>query len=109
MFFSKPQPIALPTDVPSISEKEPLVEPEFAAPPNPPRPKKSKFKKALVIIVHFILLSVFFRWISHKIHHYKHRHDNPYHAPHDSDIFEHHNGHFVRYCIKFLKVVVYLF
>jgi hypothetical protein len=97
-YFSKAQPIALPTTVtPSISEKEPLVEPEFAAPPNPPHPKKSKFRKALFIIVHFFLLFVFFRWISRKIHHHKHLCHHP-HPPHAHDIFEYHDG--VRYCIR---------
>jgi hypothetical protein len=84
--YIKSQPIALPlTDEPYTSEKQPLVDSELAAQPPTHRPKKSKFKKALIIILHLFLITAFIRWVSHKIHRHHHGHgphDDPPHRKH---------------------------
>jgi hypothetical protein len=83
-YFSKRQPIALPTTTtvepyPS-DEKDPLVGSELAAEPlatHPPAPRspKSKFRKVLKIVAHLFILSLFLRILSHHLpKHWCHRH-----------------------------------
>lgn len=79
--YIKSQSIALPlTEEPLTSEKQPLVDPELSAQPPVLRPKKSKFKKSLIILSHLFLITVVVHWLAHKA--VKHHHDDFHHGPH---------------------------